>query len=66
MLTDYIKMLFVTDRFIDLIMSYFMTTIFNETENLRILKNVTAWIIKRELQIEIIRSNEKLHRKKNH
>ena len=64
MLTDYMKMLFVIDWFIDLIMSYFMTTIFNETKNLRILKNVTAWIIKKKLRIEIIRSNKKLHRKK--
>ena len=42
MLTDYMKMLFVINRFIDLIMLYFITTIFNEIENLRILKNVTA------------------------
>ena len=58
------KMLFVIDWFIDLIMSYFMTTTFSETKNLRILKNVTAWIIKKKLRIEIIRSDEKLHRKK--
>ena len=64
MLADFLKMLFVIDRFIDLIMLYFMTTTFNETENLRILKNVTAWIIKKKLRIEIIRSDEKLHRKK--
>ena len=42
MLTGFVKTMFVTNDFIELMMSYFMISATNETENLKILKNLHA------------------------
>ena len=41
-LAGYMRIIFVTDDFIELVMSYFMTSAANETKNLKILKNLHA------------------------
>ena len=56
--------MFVTNDFIELMMSYFMTSAANETKNLKVLKNLHAWTIKKHLNVQIIRSDEEFVRNK--
>ena len=41
-ISKFIRILFIINCFIDIIMSYFMITIFEKTKNLRILKNIAT------------------------
>ena len=63
-LAGYVRIMFVTNDFIGLMMPYFMISAANETKNLKILKDLHAWIIKKHLNVQIIRSNEKFVRNK--
>ena len=63
-LAGFVKTMFVTNDFIELMMPYFMISAANETENLKILKNLHAWTTKKHLNVQIIRSDEEFVRNK--
>ena len=60
----FIHIMFITDWFLSMIFSYFMLMHEQERENLHVLKNFVSQIKKLRLKIKIIRSDNKMSKKK--
>ena len=60
----FIRTMFITDKYTGLVIPYFMSTHGEESETLKILKDLMAWCKQRNLLIERIRSDLELNRKR--
>ena len=62
---DYIQVMFIIDRYSDMIFLYFMTTHKIESENFKVLKDFINFLQKYyNLKIKIVRSDGELARKR--
>ena len=62
---DFVRVMFITDHFSDMIFLYFMSMHEKKKENFHVLKNFVNWMSKKfDLKIKIIKSDNELAQKR--